>query len=231
MKYVFVALLALLCASVCDGHIRPSNIQNYGLLNSVENSDIVAVGTVELISGVWREDVTEDGRDSICTDVTFRIDTLIKGEANLGDNYIKFMYEDGEAYVPGEGVLKQITKPGISFSVGEKVLLLLNKGEDTRDHTTYAYGGCRLYKKRYGKRLVESDKVEFMYPKDNKAKGMKMPLDLATNLAKAFLKNPEAARTLEDEVKLAATGADNEVSESLSTRLINNAKTIKRSGK
>lgn len=232
MKYVFVALMALLCASMCEAGtpaIR-RDIPSYGLLNSIENCDIVAIGTVELLTGVWREDVTESGTDSICTDVTFRIETLIKGEANLGDTHIKFMHEDGSAYVPSAGeVLTQETSPGIKFTVGEKVMLFLKKGDDDKYHTTYAYGGRRLYKQRYGKRLVKDDYVKFRYAKNNRAKPMKMSLDLAANLAKAFMKNPEAARSLENEIKLEAKGTNKVVSSALSTRLINSAKAVKRS--
>lgn len=229
MKYVFVALLALLCAAFADGHAPVRNIDDYGLLNAVENCDVVAVGTVEILTGVWRENVSQDGRDSICTDVTFRIETLIKGQPNLGTNYIKFMYEDGEAYLADEGaVISQKTFPGIEFKVGEKVLLLLQKGEDTKRKTTYAYGGMRVYKLRYGKRLVKDGKVDFRYLKDGKAKGMNMTLDLATNLAKAFVKNPDAARGLENEIKREAKGESMNVSDTLSTRLISSAKLIKK---
>lgn len=228
MKYVFVALMALLYVSFAYGHAPTRNIDDYGLLKSVENCDIVAVGTVEILTGVWREDISVNGRDSICTDVTFRIETLIKGEANLGDNYIKFMHEDGEAYIPHlGGVFKQITTPSISFEVGDKVLLLLQKGEDTKRDTKYAYGGRRLYKMTYGKRLIRNGKVDFRYPKNDKPKAMSMTVDLATNLSKAFLKNPEKARELENGIKREAKGDLREVSDTLSASLITKSKKVK----
>lgn len=78
MKVIAACLLAVLCAGGVHGEGRRynANIPAYSLLKSVEACDIVAISTVATLTGVYRENITDHGRDSICTDVMFRIETL-----------------------------------------------------------------------------------------------------------------------------------------------------------
>lgn len=224
MKYVFVALMALLCATFAQGGgiYYDRDIPAFGLLKAVENCDTVALGTVRVTTGVLRN-------FGICTDVMFEVETLIKGETNVGNDHIKFFYAGGEVYDPEirKTVGLRIT-PGVKFEVGERVLLFLQKGEKGYP-THYPYEGRRVYSTNFGKRLVDEDgNVSFMYNKDGSASDIGIPVDAAVKLAQAFQRNKESAKSLEARIKTLVSTTDAEkVSETLAAELVESAKQIK----
>lgn len=223
MKIVFVALIALLCAAFAHGEgiNYGGDIPAFGLLNAVENCDTVALGTVRVTTGVLRE-------FGICTDVMFEVETLIKGETNVGKDHIKFFYAGGEVYDPEiKDIVGLHITPGVKFEVGERVLLFLQKGEKGYP-THYPYGGRRVYSINFGKRLVEDGNVSFKYNKNNSATDIGIPVDAAVKLAQAFVRNKEEAKTLETEIKdLVSTTDAEKVSETLAASLVTRAKLIK----
>ena len=211
MKYVFVALIAMLCVTFAHGERinYHGDIPEFGLLKAVENCDTVALGTVRVTTGVLRE-------FGICTDVMFEVETLIKGETNVGTDHIKFFYAGGTVYDPRlkHRVALKIT-PGVTFEVGERVLLFLDKGEHGYP-AHYPYQGRRVYSVNFGKRLVKDGNVSFMYNKDDSATDIGLPITVAVELAKSFQRNKEEAKSLEARIKTLVSTTDAEkVSETL----------------
>ncbi|MDE0184596.1 MAG: hypothetical protein OXP71_03950 [Candidatus Poribacteria bacterium] len=211
MKYVFVVLLVM-------GLVVPTSfaaggyfddLSLYSLLKSIDNSDIVAIGTVSLLTGVYRENLLGPKKHCICTDVLVRLDTMIKGEPNFGPNYIKFMVLGGTAYVPHkEEVMGMWVSTQATFEVGEKVFIMLTNDQNTTYYANYPYGKNRLIYDDYGKRLIKEDKVEFWYKKEDKVKPMQLSLDVAKNLGKAFIEDKAAALLLENQIKNVASNTD-----------------------
>ncbi len=200
----------------------------YSLLKSIDNSSVVATGTVALLTGAYRQNLTGAGKHAICTDVLIRVDTMIKGTPNFGTNHIKFAVRGGTAYVPAKDeVMTMWVSTQAKFEAGEKVLIMLTNDPNTTFYANYPYGRSRLIYDDYGKRLIKDDKVKFLYEKDSQVKPMELSIELATNLGKAFLENKEEAIQLEDQIKaLARDGTSNTLSSTLTNSLNTSAKQI-----
>lgn len=222
MKYIFVVLIALLCATFAHGEAinYDGNIPAYGLLQAVEDCDTVAVGTVHSLTGVMRS-------FGICTDVMFQVETLIKSETNMGTRFIKFLIPGGTAWSEEhQDMITLKTVPDIVFKVGERVLLFMQKGEDGYG-ATYPYEGRRVYAYNFGKRLIEDGKVSFKYNKNDVATDIGLPINAAVELAKAFQRDKDDAKALESQIKALVRAGTEEMSDSAATVLINSAKLIK----
>ena len=225
-RTLVVFTLMLVCVGAVFSDDGYMDDVDYGLVESIKSSNIVAVGTVMTLVGVYRRDVPTDGSGTICTDVLVHVNTMIKGKPNFGENHIKFMVEGGVAYVPKfDKVMSLEISDGVTFKVGEKVLLLLNTFSYPY-YDRYPYGNMRLAGWDYGKRLIKDDKVKFIYRKNGKIKRMELPLDLVQGLAKATIKNETAAFQLEDSIKDAARGSSNKLTETVIERLKTDAKRI-----
>ena len=102
------------------------NVDAYERLNITslaDDSAVIAYGEVESLNFVWREDIPPQ----FTTDVTVRIENLIKGESNSGDNHVVFMIRGGTGTDPitgNEYVCEVSNTP--DFKIGEKVLLFLS---------------------------------------------------------------------------------------------------------
>lgn len=203
MNYIFVILLIVGCVTLpVFADMAPrGDPANYTLLKCVEKSDVVAIGTVAMMTGVYRQNMPPHGRPLVTTDILFSIETLIKGETNFGENHIKMMILGGSAYVPGKDAVRfHSVVPQPKFKVGEKVLLFIDNKNNHKWYRNYPHNRYRLHRFDYGKRLVEDDKVIMRYPVNS----IKMPLDLAKNLAKAFMEDKDGAKRLEQDIKTAA---------------------------
>lgn len=143
MKYVFAALMVLLCAPFADGK---------GVLKMTEKSDIIVVGTVELKNSYYTTDVSNG---VILTDVLVRINQLIKGQPNTGKNHVKFAIEGGTAYVPSKDeVLSTTVFPQATFDIGENVLLFLRAGKADGYRKGWPHGRLYVLYWREGKKTV-----------------------------------------------------------------------------
>ena len=80
MKYVFVALLALLCAGVCEGSVYYEPSDDWALLNCVEESALVVSGTVMTLTGFYHANI-QGG--AITTEVLVRITDKEKRHSQL----------------------------------------------------------------------------------------------------------------------------------------------------
>ncbi len=182
---VTMAVLALVSANIGFSEGDYEADKDYGLVESIHDSDVVAVGTVVTLTGVYRENMPEEGKNTICTDVLVAVDTMIKGSPNFGKRHIKFTVEGGTAYVPSlDEVITLEISDGATFKVGEKVLFLLSNSYYPY-YARYPYGNMRLTGWDYGKRLIKDDTVTFVYKKGTDFKPMQLPLELAKSLAKA----------------------------------------------
>lgn len=224
MKYVFVALLiiAIVSTPVFADLPKRGPAENYTLLKSVEKSDVVAIGTVKILEGVYRQNVTPSGAAMITTDVLIKVEHLIKGKTNFGKTHIKMMILGGTAYVPDEDeVLRLDVSPQPKFKVGEKVMLFIRTSSTSALYRNYAHNQYRLYKFDYGKRLIEDDKVKMMYPGNT----IEMPVELAKDLSKAFLADKDGALLLEQDIKTAALTSKT-LPADIATRLKTSAKQL-----
>ena len=226
MKRFIVPLFLLALALPVFGELVEEDVTYYGLLSCVDNSEVVVVGTVSMLTGVYHPGIQSNGSGMICTDVLVRIDDLIKGQANIGNNYIKFIVQGGTAYHPelDEVVILEVI-PEATFEVGEKVMLFIKNSSDETFYQNYPHGRHRLYMTTYGKRPVKDNNVKFRYDDGHGAKKvMELSIDLAKNLAKAFMENKTAALQLENDIKTSArNSASNSLPNSTTTRLINSA--------
>ena len=214
-----VVLLFALCLSDAFAFTVEYN-KGYSLSESVENCDIVVVGRVTAIDYVWRDNI----ETKHTTDVTVTIDNLIKGTPNQSGNKVKFTVEGGHCVDPetGERYWRHVSHVP-TFEVGEKIMLFLRKNED-RYYENYPYQRLQPYRNEYGKAKVVGNKVGRLYllgdtdPKD--VKGVSIPLELATNLCKASVKDKDEADKLDDAIKSELKSQSDDVS-SLPQSLIN----------
>ena len=161
--------------------------KGYALLAFVTNSDIIVVGRVAHKHYVNRAGIT--------TDIIIRIETLVKGEPNMGDYHVIFMIRGGEGYSPYDGQLVKVegsSQP--EFEVGERVMVFLTKRGDNL-YDNYAHDKLHLVRERQGKVEIEDNIVGFGYLNAEKeSEYIDFPLALAVNLAEAHCKDPSTRR-------------------------------------
>ena len=219
-RIIVVTLLLVLMISTAHSHTRAyriaGDLEKYSLLSMVEEYEFAALGTVELLTAQYREDISADGTDTICTDVLFRIETLIKGTPNHGTNHMKFIIRGGRAYHPGiDEVIEISLQPNVTFEVGEKVLLFLSNRRQNA-FSGYPYGGWYIPGWDWGKRLVKDGKIYLWYnrgtshtqPRKNVTR-VKMTPDFAKTLALAYMEDKDGAKAIEQTIKNAARAVTN----------------------
>ena len=228
MKYLFVVLLAVLCAGFADGSVYYEPTDNWTLLNCVNESTLAVEGTVSTMTGFYQPDI-QGG--IITTEVLIRVINTIKGTPNFGNNHVKFHIYGGTAYVPNRDevmIMRDTGQP--KFEVGEKVLVFLTTADDGDYYPdNFPLNRLHVIKGSYGKFKVKDSKVQFKYVKDARSLvDVKFPLDLATELGKASLVDKTAAEALEHQIKALARNAPQNfsLSKALSSNLKNQAKTI-----
>ncbi len=199
MKYVFVVLVVLLCAGIIEGAgMTSEEIGWHGVLDMTDKSDIIVVGTIELMNAYYTEEV---GNGTILTDVLVRIDQLIKGKPNVGTNHVKFAIRGGTAYIPKHEQVRSLTMlPNVEFDIGESVLLFLRVG-DSVDYQDWPHGRLCVHMEVFGKRPIQNNKVQFLYESESKAKRTIIPLDLTKVLIQSYLTDNNASKAIENEIK------------------------------
>ena len=171
-------------------------------------SDIVVYGEVESTESVWRQRLVSHRT----TDVTIRINQLLKGEPNLGDDRVVFMIIGGR----GLEVSHQPT-----FEVGEMVLLFIYKDTNpkTPENRRYPYGGLSVGSK-LRKRKVEDNQVSIpytTYKAVNAANGTRivedfdkpihLPRDLVQKMVKAVILDSKRVLSAEEKIRVFAKDA------------------------
>ncbi len=204
MKQILV-VLALVTFCVFDAQaMTPQQYRNgFALLNAVDECELVVLGTVASKDYVNRFGL-------ITTDITVTVEEFVRGTGNVNATTIKFMIEGG---LDAARDRRLIVSGEPEFEVGEKVLLFLDDGTSDKYYNKYPHGKYYVHRSPYGKRKVENDKVEILYPNsEGEFRVVKMPVDLATTLGKALLIDKAAAKRVEQTIKDAvASSQDKEV--------------------
>jgi hypothetical protein len=178
--------------------------EGFSISYLVNDSDLVFTGEVVSLQFIFRANVPPQWT----TDVTMKVSQMIKGEPNAGKILVKFMIPGGERVNPRTGELEYCrvtTAP--QFKTGEKVMMFLRKHPHL-DKRPIPYGG--LIAGFEGKRERVDDTVSVPYTfKDKRfyngkwnevdsVREILLPIDLALQIAKAALKDPQATTAIEE---------------------------------
>lgn len=177
--------------------------EGFTITNIVKRCYLVFTGEVIDLEFVFRDNVPPQST----TDVTIKVEEMIKGEPNAGEKLVKFMIPRGDAVNPetGERVIGE-TVGTPEFKKGEKVLLFLEK-----IRTPLPYGGLFLFYLSIGKRVIKDGEVYIPYTvkrmveiEVGKMEEMddvmfiQLPIDLVVQIAKAYLKETKEKDARED---------------------------------
>lgn len=201
---LFVMLLASPCFAVL-AQFEPG----YQIATLVFHSDLIVVGSVTDVEFVFREGVGA----SFTTDITIAVESLIKGEMNAGVNTVKFMVDGGTGPDPVTGEEYVITvEHSPEFEMSERVLVFLKKA--TRPGLNYPHGGYYVFRGNIGKRKVLGDdkfSMPYTFAIDAVINGkmvtrkvkkfIELPVDLVVEIGKASVKDFEATKLLEANIK------------------------------
>ena len=209
MKKLFVVLLFVLVLPVLafsrPQTSSPEKLNKFSLLKTIDDSELVVVGTVIFINYVRRDNI----RGKLTTDIGIRADTVVKGTPNLADNVVQFMIKGGQGVIDGRLVELYVNSQP-KFKIGEKVMVFLSTDSDGGYYINYPHGGYHLVRNKLGKKPVKNNKVEFAYVQDGRRLvAVEFPLDVAVKLSKAFVANADAALQRENSVKQLALGNSN----------------------
>ena len=188
--FLVFTLLVLCFPIVSDALSLPKYEPGFSIAQVVDDSELVVLGRVVEMQFV------DSDTGVFTTDITVKVDELIKGTPNAGANRAKFMIAGGGGTDPLTGKKIIMGSPGTpEFAMDEEVLLFLS---DSRYYNAYA-----LFYFYYGKRKVKDDQVVIYYTLDNgQQKAIKMPVDLVVQLGKAAYKDKDATSRLEDHIRV-----------------------------
>lgn len=185
--FIFTLLLFVLCVVVSTSCLTMAPYEKgYSITNVVEDSDLVVYGEV-----VEKEYVLREG---VVTDITIEVKETIKGEPNAAADRVEFTLPGGEFINPktGESVVSRMAGDP-EFELKERVLLFLVK----EPHSEYA-----IFRVNEGKWLVKGGEVPIWYTLGhNTDKVIHLPIDVVIQIGKAAVKDPQATRQLEEEIK------------------------------
>jgi hypothetical protein len=192
IRWLFLVFtLLVLCFPVVSDALSLGKYKpGFSIAQVVDDSDLVLLGRV----------IEVQFTGNFTTDITVKVDELIKGTPNAGANQVKFTIEGGVGTSPITGKKSILHIPGRpEFAAGEEVLFFFYKNRHPRLEGPHE---LRLFYVRYGKRVVKDGKVVLRYTLDNgREKSIKMPVDLAVQLGKAAHKDKDATRRLEDHIR------------------------------
>ena len=204
MKFRGIATLAFVLGVLClptisEGLLLAEYEPGFSIAQVVDDSEIVVLGQIIKREFVYRPE-TDAG---FTTDITVKVEQLIKGEANAGQNQVKFMIDGGIDDRPEtpESERSIIVVPGQpEYPLNERILLFLQKIEEPG--VNIAHGGLMAFHYIYGKRKVENDKVELWYTLgDGTDEEVKLPVNFAAKMGQAAVKNKDALAALENRVR------------------------------
>ena len=232
---VFVALAVIisfsvaLCLSNAFGWYQEYQ-KSFALSSFAETCEIIVVGRVVQKDYVERVLDPADGQQTT-TDITVAVTEVVKGTPNAGKKKVKFMYLGGVYTDPIEDVeIQVIHTDQPEFSVGEEVLLFLNK-RTTERYALWPHGRFTVHRRDFGKKLIVNNEIMTVYAmEDDCLKPVVLPLALALKLLKAADKDKEKIELLEQDIIAAIKrNIGDEVtslSDAVKTRLSNEAQKI-----
>ena len=113
------------------GSYRAAPKEGLGISSMVKHSDRVFIGEVIEMEYVFREDLPPQDT----TDITIKVEKMIKGEPNAGEDRVKFMIGGGEGIHPITGEKRICLVVGApEFEIGEWVLIFLKKNKRLIEH-------------------------------------------------------------------------------------------------
>ena len=192
IRWLFLVFtLLVLCFPVVSdalslGQYKPG----FSIAQVVDDSDLVLLGRV----------IEVQPTGNFTTDITVKVDELIKGTPNAGANRVKFTIQGGVGTSAITGKRSILHIPGTPvFARGEEVLFFFYKNRHPRLEGPHK---LRIFYVRYGKRVVKDGKVGIRYTLDNgQEKSIRMPVDLAVQLGRAAHKDKDATNRLEDHIR------------------------------
>ena len=214
---VILTIITLFTLSVSNAvslsyHIPPELEKKYSVSYDMERCKIVVVGKVSRLD--YKKHSLRDEprkRAGWSTDVTIEIDELIKGKPNAGKNQLIFT-------VAGGMNLRVAGQP--EFEIGEEVVVFLKDNP---------HGRISLVEYGMGKRKIEDGKVYFLYPRARDCLiPVWFPLELAIVYSRAVVKDKEAMKPFENEIRSLARKEKNKVDlpEALVKRMITESKKV-----
>ena len=185
-----VFTLLVLCFPVMSDALSLAKYEpGFSIAQVVDVSDLVLLGQV--IEVRWTGNFT--------TDITVKVDELIKGTPNAGANRVKFTVRGGagtSSITGKKSILRVSGTP--EFARGEEVLFFFIN----RQPRSESPHKLRLFYVYYGKRVVKDGQVVIYYTLDNGQETfITMPADLAVQLGKAAHKDKDATSQLEDHIR------------------------------
>ena len=189
--------------------------EGLSISSMVKLSDLVFTGEVTAMEFVFREDLPPQ----FTTDVTVEVEEMIKGTPNAGKNRVKFMIRGGEGVHPTTGeALICIATGAPQFEIGEKVLIFLLRHARLIEHRRLRQLSPPPYEGMapvwWGNRKIVDEKVSVPYTfkkrllddarqwrEKTQLRDIRLPIDLAQQIAKAALKDAEAVSAIEARIK------------------------------
>ena len=193
IRWLFLVFtLPVLCFPVVSDALSLAKYEpGFSIAQVVDDSDLVLLGQV----------IEVHGTGNFTTDITVKVDELIKGTPNAGANRVKFTIRGGmgTSAITGEKAILHI--PGTpEFATGEEVLFFFQNKQPRLEGPHK----LRIFYVHYGKRVVKDGEVGLWYTLDNgREKAIKMPVDLAVQLGKAAHKDKDATSRLEEHIRTA----------------------------
>ena len=221
MKHFAVLLTVIFCGflpsqSECSTALFEPG---YQITTLVEHSHLVVVGTVASMEFVFREAVPPQ----YTTDIVIHIEEVVKGTPNYGEGGVKFMIPGGTGFNPNDGEIGTGKTEGCpEFKLNERVLLFLSKSKNRHPEKfkhlppppIIPHGGLYI-PGSFGKVDVKYDKVVIPYTfkkevfseyhqtmrEEPYIRIITLPLDLVIQIAKASIKDYDATKLLEENIK------------------------------
>ena len=191
IRWLFLVFtLLVLCFPVTSDALSLAKYEpGFSIAQVVDDSDLVLLGRV----------IEVQPTGNFTTDITVKVDELIKRTPNAGANQVKFTIRGGvgtSAITGKKSILHVSGTP--EFARGEEVLFFFkNKQPKSADPHE-----LRLFYVNYGKRVVKDGQVGLRYTLDNgQEKSIRMPVDLAVQLGRAAHKDKNATNRLEDHIR------------------------------
>lgn len=181
--------------------------EGLSISSMVNRSLLVFIGEVVDMEFAFRENLP----GQFTTDITVKVEEMIKGEPNAGENLVKFMIPGGEGINPKTGKLGRGMVVGVpEFKKGEKIFIFLRRHKYLAD--IIPYGGLILG--TWGKREMTDGLVSMPYtvndPDTQEGRSVReilLPLDLTVQLARATLKDAKTVAQMDERIRAFAERA------------------------
>ena len=221
-KFFQRLLLFLFCVSLpcLMGASRTTPTEGLSISSMVKLSVRAFTGEIVEMEFVFREDLPPQ----FTTDITVKVEEMIKGTPNAEGNRVKFTIPGGEGIHPTTGeALICVATGAPQFEIGEKVLIFLVEhtrlieSRRLRQLSPPPYEGVMTA--WWGNRKIVDEKVSVPYTfkkrlfnngqwgERTQVRDIRLPINLARQIAKATLQDTEAVSAIEEQIRTFAKNA------------------------